>query len=44
MARFMADRFRERGRDAQARSVTEIADLEDPDAVILGSAVYGSSG
>jgi menaquinone-dependent protoporphyrinogen IX oxidase len=32
MALFIADRLRGRGRDALARSVSEISDLGDPEA------------
>lgn len=43
MARFMAERFGERGRSAEARSVGDIADIGDVEAVVLGSAVYAGS-
>ena len=43
IARFIAERLIERGETAEARSVTEIEALGEPEAVILGSAVYAGS-
>jgi len=43
MARFMAERFRGGGKEAEARSAEGASDLGDPEAVILGSAVYAGS-
>ena len=43
IARFIAERLVERGRQAEARSVGEISDLGEPEAVVLGSAVYAGS-
>lgn len=43
IARFIADRLNELGKEAKARSVDDVADLSDVDAVVLGSAVYAGS-
>ncbi len=43
IARYIEERLTERGETAEARSVTEIEALGDPEAVILGSAVYAGS-
>jgi menaquinone-dependent protoporphyrinogen oxidase len=43
IARYIAERLTERGEMAEARSVTEIEALGEPEAVILGSAVYAGS-
>jgi len=43
VARFIADRLLERGHDAQARPVHEVADLTGVSAVVLGSAIYVGS-
>lgn len=40
---FVAERLRERGRQAEARRVEDVADLEGIDAVVLGSAVYAGN-
>jgi menaquinone-dependent protoporphyrinogen oxidase len=43
IARAIADRLRELGRDVDARSVSDAPDLGEPEAVILGSAIYAGS-
>jgi menaquinone-dependent protoporphyrinogen oxidase len=43
IARHIADRLTERGEPAEARSVSDIDSLDDPKAVVLGSAVYAGS-
>jgi menaquinone-dependent protoporphyrinogen oxidase len=43
IARRIAERLSERGHDAQARSVEDIDELGNPEAVVLGSAVYAGS-
>jgi menaquinone-dependent protoporphyrinogen oxidase len=43
IARYIAERLTERGEQAHARSVTQIGALDDPEAVVLGSAVYAGS-
>jgi menaquinone-dependent protoporphyrinogen oxidase len=43
IARRIAARLSERGHDAQARSVDEVDPLGQPEAVIIGSAVYAGS-
>jgi menaquinone-dependent protoporphyrinogen oxidase len=43
IARSIADRLRELGRDVDARSVSDAPDLGEPEAVILGSAIYAGS-
>jgi menaquinone-dependent protoporphyrinogen oxidase len=43
IARHIAERLTERGEQAHARSVTQIGALDDPEAVVLGSAVYAGS-
>jgi menaquinone-dependent protoporphyrinogen oxidase len=40
IGRFIADRFRERGIEAEAAPVQEVSDLGGVEAVVLGSAVY----
>jgi len=43
IARGLADRFRELGHEAETRPVTDDLELEDADAVVLGSAIYAGS-
>ena len=43
IASAIADRLRERGVDADARSVEQIDDAGEPRAVVLGSALYAGS-
>ncbi|MBI2237497.1 MAG: flavodoxin domain-containing protein [Actinobacteria bacterium] len=43
IARGIAERLGERGMDADARPIGEVNDLGDPEAVVLGSAVYVGS-
>lgn len=43
IARFIADRLRERGHAARATPVEEVSDLSDVQAVVLGSAIYVGS-
>lgn len=43
IARAIADRLRELGREVELRSVLDRADVGDPEAVVLGSAVYAGS-
>jgi menaquinone-dependent protoporphyrinogen oxidase len=43
IAHHIARSLKEAGTEAEARSVTEIDDLEAPDAVVIGSAVYAGS-
>jgi menaquinone-dependent protoporphyrinogen oxidase len=43
IAQHIARSLSEAGKEAEARSVTEIDDLGSPDAVVLGSAVYAGS-
>jgi len=43
IARRIAKQLREKGTAAEARPVGEVKTLEDPDAVVLGSAVYVGS-
>lgn len=43
IAQAIAERLGERGRQAEARNVEEIEDLGDPEAVVLGSAIYAGS-
>jgi menaquinone-dependent protoporphyrinogen oxidase len=43
IARHIADRLRERGEPAEARSVAQIEDLDGREAMVLGSAVYAGS-
>jgi menaquinone-dependent protoporphyrinogen oxidase len=43
IAQHIAERLTERGEQAHARSVTQIGALDDPEAVVLGSAVYAGS-
>jgi menaquinone-dependent protoporphyrinogen oxidase len=43
IAQHIAERLTERGAQAPARSVTQIGALDDPEAVVLGSAVYAGS-
>jgi menaquinone-dependent protoporphyrinogen oxidase len=43
IARAIGDRLAERGVSAEVRSVTEVEDLADVRAVVLGSAVYAGS-
>jgi menaquinone-dependent protoporphyrinogen oxidase len=43
IAEAIADRLREKGDDATAIDVTDVADLHGIDAVVLGSAVYAGS-
>jgi menaquinone-dependent protoporphyrinogen oxidase len=40
IARFVTDRLRERGIDADAAPVQEVSDLSGVEAVVLGSAIY----
>ena len=43
IARFIAERLGERGRQAEARPVDEVSDVVGREAVVLGSAVYAGS-
>jgi menaquinone-dependent protoporphyrinogen oxidase len=43
IATFIAERLTERGLQAEARPVDRIPDLGQPEAVVLGSAVYAGS-
>ncbi len=43
IARFISDRLRERGTQAEAHPIGEMTDLSRFDAVVLGSAVYAGS-
>jgi menaquinone-dependent protoporphyrinogen oxidase len=43
IARSIADRLRERGKAAEARAMNEVTELGDPEALVLGSAVYVGS-
>jgi menaquinone-dependent protoporphyrinogen oxidase len=43
IARFIAERLTERGREAQARPADASGDLDTPEALVLGSAVYAGS-
>jgi menaquinone-dependent protoporphyrinogen oxidase len=43
IAEAIATRLRERGKEAEARSVGDLAEIHDPEAVVLGSAVYAGS-
>jgi menaquinone-dependent protoporphyrinogen oxidase len=43
IARAIAERLSEAGIDVMARSVTEVPDASDAEAVVLGSAVYAGS-
>jgi menaquinone-dependent protoporphyrinogen oxidase len=43
IARSLADRFRELGHEAETRPVIDDLELEDADAVVLGSAIYAGS-
>ena len=43
IARFIADRLRERGHDAHATPAEEVSDLGGVQAVVLGSAIYVGS-
>lgn len=43
IAQFIAERLRDRGKAAEARSVGAISELGEPEAVVLGSAVYAGS-
>jgi menaquinone-dependent protoporphyrinogen oxidase len=43
IAEAIAARLRERGKEAEARSVGELPEIGDPEAVVLGSAVYAGS-
>ena len=43
IARHIATRLEERGRDCAATAVSEVASLEHTEAVVLGSAIYAGS-
>jgi len=43
IARFIAERLRERGMDVEARPVDAVGEIGHPDAIVLGSAVYAGS-
>ncbi|MGZ8620699.1 MAG: flavodoxin domain-containing protein [Actinomycetota bacterium] len=43
IAMYIAERFREGGRDAEARKAEDVTDLEGVEVVVLGSAVYAGS-
>jgi menaquinone-dependent protoporphyrinogen oxidase len=43
IGRFLADRLRERGVDAEVRPIGEVTELAGRDAFVLGSAVYAGS-
>ncbi len=43
IAKYVAERLREAGKDADARKVEDVESLEGVDAVVLGSAVYAGS-
>ncbi|HEX9122414.1 MAG TPA: flavodoxin domain-containing protein [Actinomycetota bacterium] len=43
IAEGIAERLRERGKQTEVRPIVEVSDLESPEAVVLGSAVYMGS-
>ncbi len=43
IARSIAERLRERGTDAETRPIGEVKDLGNPEAIVVGSAVYMGS-
>jgi menaquinone-dependent protoporphyrinogen oxidase len=43
IARFIAERLTERGKDAEARAAGSAGEIAQPEAIVLGSAIYAGS-